>query len=410
MPRTATAIAIMLMLLTGIVLGQVYSLGSTRSLMAPVSYPDSRDTAQRFYDAMNAGLESGDTTTLRSILHPDFADHAPLNVAPRTAQDLEDTLMALGQAYPGLRLATSGMVTHGPVVASQLTRIGVQHGTVEGIPLELTTPPAGYDVLRIENGRVIERWASLAFPHPPRVEAVASLDPLAPGISPRTPKLERLTLEPYTGYEVDSHGGTIITVTSGMLNAHVTASTEQSPAVTLAARNSLAIPAHSQFQIKNADLAPATMLVLTIPPFDPGDIRKDDPAFSARPESLPAGISRELLMNGMSISPGQYLLAVTMLQMVIPAGTAIANHRVAESEMLLAIDGAIEVSVQEGALTLMSGPETTSNQSGALALSAGDGIAVPAGAELAWRAIGNEPAFVVLVTVAPGDENIMPMP
>jgi predicted ester cyclase len=400
MSRTATAIAIMLMLLTGVVLGQAYSLGSTRPLAVPASQPDPRETAQRFYDAINAGLNSGETTTLQSVLHADFVGHSPFDAEPRTAQDLEATIQTLGQAYPGLRFEVSGMIAHGPVAASQLTRVGETRGAIGGIPVELATSPDVYDLLRIEDGRVIERWASLAFPQPPRVETVATLDPLAPTISPRTPKLERLTLQQFAEYEVESHGGVIILVESGEASTFVTTSTEPS-SVTLAALQSLAIPAHSPFRIKNAELAPSTMLVLTIPPFDPDDSRNDDSAFSARPESLPAGVSHELLMSGMTIIPGQHPLTVKMHQMVIPSGTAIASHRVAESDMLLVIDGTIEVRVQEGSSALTTSPETVLNHSGALSLPAGEGIAAAAGVELAWRTSGLDSATVVLVTLAP---------
>jgi mannose-6-phosphate isomerase-like protein (cupin superfamily) len=299
------------------------------------------------------------------------------------------------------------MIAHDAVVASLLTRSGESRGTVEGLPLEITAPLTGYDLLRIEDGRVIERWTSQAFPASPRVEAVASLDPLAPAISPRTPVLERLTIEQFAAYEVESHGGTIVLVESGNVSVHVAASQAatfgaSSPS-TLAAGQSLAIPAHTPFRLANSDLASVSILALTIPPFDPDDSRNHDPAYSARPDTPPPGVSRTLLMNGMTIVPGDHPSIVTMIRMAMPAGIAVANH-IAESAMLLVIEGAIEATIQAGTAALMTSQESALNQSGTLILPAGEGIAAPAGAELTWRTAVLDPATAVLVTISPIDE------
>jgi hypothetical protein len=108
-------------------------------------------------------------------------------------------------------------------------------------------------------------------------------------------------------------------------------------------------------------------------------------------------------MNGMTIVPGDHPSIVTMIRMAMPAGTAVANH-IAESAMLLVIEGAIEATIQAGTAALMTSQESALNQSGTLILPAGEGIAAPAGAELTWRTAVLDPATAVLVTISPIDE------
>src|SRR5680860_24299 len=78
MPRTAAAFALTLTLLTGIVLGQLHSAGSTRSFATAVPNSHASQTATSFYEAINSLLETGDPGDLRSILHSAFIDHAPI--------------------------------------------------------------------------------------------------------------------------------------------------------------------------------------------------------------------------------------------------------------------------------------------------------------------------------------------
>src|SRR5688572_9290932 len=105
MARTARAIALMLMLLTGVVLGQLYRLDSPGAATIPAANPLALQTAERFYAAVNSLLETGDPSALRGTLHDRFVDRASDHESPASAGELEDQLLALRQSLPGIRVA-----------------------------------------------------------------------------------------------------------------------------------------------------------------------------------------------------------------------------------------------------------------------------------------------------------------
>src|SRR5680860_266055 len=99
MNKTAVVFALTLMLLTGLVVGQIYSLGAPGLATVPASNPQALRTSERFYMAVNTLLESGDASSLRAVLHPGFIDHAAGGEDPGTARDLETELLAVRASF-----------------------------------------------------------------------------------------------------------------------------------------------------------------------------------------------------------------------------------------------------------------------------------------------------------------------
>src|SRR5688500_8991994 len=126
----------------------------------PVASDGASDAVvRRFYAAINAAIETGDTAAIDALLAPDFADHsAPADGASARAALLQSVL-ALHAASPDLRAEVETVAADGDTV---VVRSHLRHGESGGAPATATagtTPRGGrVDVLRVEEGKIAERW------------------------------------------------------------------------------------------------------------------------------------------------------------------------------------------------------------------------------------------------------------
>lgn len=146
------------------------------------------------------------------------------------------------------------------------------------------------------------------------LELLSTLSPIEAAISPRTPRLERLTLERFAQNAIPTHGGTLIAVESGELIVHVsgfaiTSHGDQSEVLKhsltgifrLRAGETVAIAPHASFRLSNSSLQQARLLVLTVPHFD----RASEPELAPARTSLPHGVNRLGIVHGTVIAPNR---------------------------------------------------------------------------------------------------------
>jgi SnoaL-like domain len=202
--KYSAPIALALMLLTGLVLGQLAGLSSPVPAALPDSDPGAVQAAERFYDAVNILLGSGDPSNLRSLLHPDFIDHAETGKASGTAGDLERRLLAIRGLLPGLRIQTFAMTHGGDLIASTLIATGSAQGTVNGVAVEASLAGPGLDLLRVANGLVLERCASPGLPVPPHIETLGSVE-VGRQSSARALNFERIVFERSSSRTLSRH-------------------------------------------------------------------------------------------------------------------------------------------------------------------------------------------------------------
>ncbi|MEZ4504707.1 MAG: hypothetical protein R2848_02320 [Thermomicrobiales bacterium] len=105
MYHRATAVALMLALLSGFALAQLWSLDPVR-LRSIQSVPSSQveATTLAFYQGMNDYLDSGSDDALRKMLHPAFVSHQSGGLATGNEKSLFQQLDAIKQHFPGLRI------------------------------------------------------------------------------------------------------------------------------------------------------------------------------------------------------------------------------------------------------------------------------------------------------------------
>lgn len=109
--------------------------------------------ARRWVDAVNAA----DLDTLGALLHPDFVQHtAGLPPGPNAVFWTERLARA---AFPDLTVEIAWIMVDDDRVAYRAVSRGTHLGTFLGhAPTGKVFSVTGIDVLRVADGRVIERW------------------------------------------------------------------------------------------------------------------------------------------------------------------------------------------------------------------------------------------------------------
>jgi mannose-6-phosphate isomerase-like protein (cupin superfamily) len=381
------------MLLTGIVLGQIYTLGPAGTATVPALNPLAVQTTERFYTAVNSILETGDPSALRAILHPRFVDRSWDQEGPANSGELEDQLLALRQSLPGIRVAASTVTAEHSIVASTLAFSGTTQQITEGMTAGFAMTPTGYDLLKIDGSQVIERWAGPAFSIPAEVETLGATD-VAGVPSFRLVDLSRLTIERFARHTVENHTGTILFVESGNLAVAVASPTSPASGAKLGTGQHLEVPANEPFSPMNTGIEPVSALIMSISVLN----TTETIGIHASSRELEPGVSRDVLASGSEFRPGADRTQVTMSKMQLMPGAMIPAHRVAELEMLVVAEGSLDIDVHGGDIGVLTEMGTVSRQSGLITLTSGQGIAVDPGAEVAYRVTGQAPVTLWIVT------------
>ena len=104
-------------------------------------------------------FSSGNQEALEEVIAPDAVDH---NAPPGLAPGLEGVRQTLGMfraAFPDLRITAEDLLAEGDRVAARITATGTHRGEFQGLPptgKQVTI--SGIEIVRIANGRVVERW------------------------------------------------------------------------------------------------------------------------------------------------------------------------------------------------------------------------------------------------------------
>ncbi len=104
-------------------------------------------------------FSSGNQEALEEVIAPDAVDR---NAQPGLAPGLEGVRQTLGMfraAFPDLRISAEDMLAEGDRVAARITATGTHRGEFQGLPptgKQVTI--SGIEIVRIANGRVVERW------------------------------------------------------------------------------------------------------------------------------------------------------------------------------------------------------------------------------------------------------------
>ena len=134
-----------------------------RSARSAESTSDPLSLARRLY----AVTSSGNVDDLEALLSPDVVDHGV--GAGQDAEDLrgsgavKEDVLAFRQAFPDVQIEVEEAFADaaGSRVAVRWRLTGTHQGAFQGIPAtQRTITMRGLDILRVEGGRIVERWGS----------------------------------------------------------------------------------------------------------------------------------------------------------------------------------------------------------------------------------------------------------
>ena len=114
--------------------------------------------AKQFY---NEVINKGDNDLMKSIMSENFVDHYAAPNIPKGIEGFKQFLGMVGTAFPDIQVTVDEMFCDDDKVAVCLTVSGSHTGILLG-----SIPPTGkhavwtgIDVLKIESGKITERWS-----------------------------------------------------------------------------------------------------------------------------------------------------------------------------------------------------------------------------------------------------------
>ncbi len=122
-----------------------------------MSEAENKTIARRFNEEV---WGRGDEAALEELLAPDFVDHGALPGQTPDREGHRQTLATFRSAFPDLNVTTEDIIAEGDKVVSRWRARGTHQGELIGIaPTGNEVTFTGIDVLRIAEGKVVERWA-----------------------------------------------------------------------------------------------------------------------------------------------------------------------------------------------------------------------------------------------------------
>ncbi|HEY7033908.1 MAG TPA: hypothetical protein VH482_21400, partial [Thermomicrobiales bacterium] len=92
---------------------------------------------------------------------------------------------------------------------------------------------------------------------------------------------------------------------------------------------------------------------------------------------------------------------VTIGRIALTPGAAVARHRVANAELAVVESGSVALTVTDGHAWEREAPDASINQMADSPLPSGAGIALDAGATVAYRPAGSEQVTMLLIAIGP---------
>lgn len=360
-----------------------------------------RSLAYAFYDAANAVIATGDSTSLAALVAADFIDRGVTTNADRDG--LVRRLLALRAAAPGVRLRVAALAADGDRVVAHVHADGVAPPAVLDLRLDGAWSPWGaVDVFRVEHGQVVERWGPVGDPAPEAPMVEVALGALSPPL--RALAVTRVTLKPGARHSPSAQGGPrlliaekgIVTLDTRTAAVAATAS-DAAPPLTLRAGEHVLLATRADFAAWNDRPTPATLLDVSIaaPAFG-------DPASRLGTESERA-VAVEVVVGDVlvAVPSGPVLLAVGRTSLA--PGEALAWEAAPGPVLVHVESGAVDLRAT-GSVPWMRAVAEQRRAGGAEgALAAGGGVLLGAGAAAEISAASDGPATLLVLTLRPAD-------
>ncbi len=406
MSKSTTTIAAFLALLTGLVLGQLGSLAVPRLQSASFVSTDSTQelaTARSFYDEMNRFLATGDRG-VESMLAVDFVDRTSSLPSGRNAEQLTATWSALGAFLPQIQLEVVDLQAWGTLIAARLEIRPGPASVISGFPVTAPLASSVVEFLRIQNGKVAERWSSDDRLPGMSMTLHADFDRTGPsGPSLSGPVIQRLSLP--AGQEVALSGDdtVVLRVVSGELQLNQAAVDPQrgvlptSDPVTGGEIRIVAVAGTLVF--RNLSRNATEFLAFSLYGLYPVETPLSNTATAvAKPGIETTTLAYMPLQMNVSLDKR---LRLSVTEVSLPAGAWVAPHTPDDVEEIVVLDGILEASMQSGRALISAGNGQSHVFDGVETASAGEGFSASSFATLSYRVTSAQPVTLLIMTIEP---------
>ena len=391
MQRSIIALLLVIALVTGFVV-RATVFGSSASVDS-ASAAGASETAKTFYDALNDALGGAPVDPLAGLLSSIFVDHVSDARTTRSAEDFLDEVRAIAVSpqQPRLEVISSEMSGNTVVVGVR----PVWDGTivVAGVKVEKSLPGTYYEVLRVERGKIVDRWA----PNFRWLDASESIEaPLSiSSFSGIVTSLVRVEL-------VDSHehswravGLGMVIVESGSAMLQIALGNGANAPVVLEPGSFTSIPNGARVRLRSADGNPVSVVIYVASKLGPSSA------------SLPVGdLDREAPAATMQVlwSATHYWTQSATVhrpaRIVLPVGGAIELTRALDSDLLLAGDaGVIEVGSAGGSVAMLGEDRWPVESEDIVQLDASHAASVSGDGTVFVRNLSDVPVSLVLISI-----------
>ncbi len=417
MPRSLAAIALILTLLSGILLGQIRTIGQREIYLPARPSANAIALVQTFYGEVNRFLADGDASVLAPYLHPEFADHASYVDSSGTMDDYLDYLRSIRQVVPGLRMESLVISALGDLVVVDVRTAENHKGEFTGFEFELEQGDSGYEILRLERGVIAERWGSRTLP--PRFVPALQMSLPVSADSFRELRVDRLELASEAQLTLEQRDPSVLIVESGIIEYElqdmmelptgpiaVVEQTAGSSNVLSVETASLepglpaVLPGGASIRLSNSGSIPAAALLITAKrqAILPTGGVTDGQAIAA------TGVRVTLLAaSGVKGLPASNQIVLSLGMAMLPAGTSLPLHSVEAAEIFVVNAGQLATEYRDGMIdSRASTGEFTKAASGQM-FGIGDAGRVHATTGIEYRATGSTPASVWIITMQPSD-------
>ena len=168
MDQSLTVTKLTHLLIVGVLLIGICSLvGTSTAQEASLKMTGDKATVSRAYsvvsriyeEVLNAGkIEQADT-----LIAAEYIDHNPIGLGGKSGiEGFKQTVRALRFAFPDLRFTVDQMIVNGDQVVTRTTMQGTHKNSFMGVdPTGKPVTVSGFDIFRVADGVVAERWGTL---------------------------------------------------------------------------------------------------------------------------------------------------------------------------------------------------------------------------------------------------------
>ena len=149
-----------LLIVGALLIGVCPLIGTSTAEAQDTGAAANRATIARIYEEVfNMGkLEQADT-----LIATAYIDHNPIGLGGKSGiEGFKQTVRALRFAFPDLRFTVEQMIVNGDQVVTRTTMRGTHKNSFMGVdPTDKQVTVSGFDIFRIADGVVAERWGTL---------------------------------------------------------------------------------------------------------------------------------------------------------------------------------------------------------------------------------------------------------